>query len=820
VIASLLDEAEIFNAARRIGDRGARSLYLREVCGGNEVLIRRVEALLAVNDAPDRLLDQAAIQTPAGGDTQTGQASASANPLGFLNPSDQPGSLGRLGHYDIREVIGRGGMGIVLKAFDQKLHRVVAIKVMAPYLAVSTTAGKRFVREARSAAAIRNEHVIDLHAVEEENGLPYFVMEYVAGMSLQERLDRTGPVQLTEVLRIGMQTARGLAAAHAVGMIHRDVKPANILLENGVERVKLTDFGLARAVDDASLTVAGMIAGTPMYMSPEQARGESADPRSDLFSLGSVLYTLCTGRPPFVADTSLAVLKRICEETPRDPRETDPTIPAWLVTIISRLHAKDPADRFQSAAEVADLLAQHLVALKQTGALLHVPITGVPSSARVRRFRTGHAGLVALALGLAVIIPLCGPAIYRFATNKGEIVIETDDPDTSVTVKQDGEVVQIVDKKSGRTVTLKAGRYQLELSEGANGLTLSTDQFTLERGGKVIVKVELATPAITEVHRFKGLTDIPWAAGFCSDGRVISGGGGVVRDGQFAPGSDFTLRVWDAKSGRELKRLDGHREALLCLAVSPDGKTAISGGNESDKEGFTIRVWDLQTYKELRHFSKHTGRIVRATFLPNGRHVVSVGGPAGNGKRGEIRLWDAETGEEVRQFKGHQHEVKGVAVTSDGKHMITSGSDNLTLFWDIESGTEIRSRRMTGIKESGGCVSIARDGGLAALACWDGSILVFEVASGNRVCRLTGHKDGTGSLAITPDGRRVLSSGGDKTIRLWDVESEKEVCRMDDFQDSTGVGAISADGKEAIVFALGNTLRLVRLPPVTPAKKK
>src|SRR5439155_9528374 len=154
--------------------------------------------------------------------------------------------------------------------------------------------------------------------------------------SLEEKIERDGPLSVTEVLRIGMQAARGLAAAHAQGMVHRDVKPANILLENGVERVKLTDFGLARAVDDATLTQSGVVAGTPQYMSPEQAHGETLDARSDLFSLGSVLYALCTGRAPFRASSTMAVLKRICDDTPRDVREIDAGLPVWLSDIIRR----------------------------------------------------------------------------------------------------------------------------------------------------------------------------------------------------------------------------------------------------------------------------------------------------------------------------------------------------------------------------------------------------------------------------------------------------------------------------------------------------
>jgi hypothetical protein len=161
-----------------------------------------------------------------------------------------------------------------------------------------------------------------------------------------------------------MQTASGLAAAHAHGIVHRDIKPANILLEEGVQRVKITDFGLARAMDDASLTQSGFVAGSPLYMAPEQARGEALDHRADLFSLGSVLYTMCTGRPPFRAANTLAVLRRVSEDRPRPIRETNPEIPDWLAEVVTKLMSKEPTERFQSAAEVEDVLGQHLAQLQ------------------------------------------------------------------------------------------------------------------------------------------------------------------------------------------------------------------------------------------------------------------------------------------------------------------------------------------------------------------------------------------------------------------------------------------------------------------------
>jgi serine/threonine protein kinase len=280
--------------------------------------------------------------------------------LGFLDPSDTPGDLGKLGPYRVQEVLGKGGMGIVLKAFDPTLLRAVAIKMLAPQLATSSSARQRFAREARAAAAIRNEHVVAIHSVDEWKGLPYLVMEFIPGSSLQARIDRSAPLDLNSILRIGMQVAKGLAAAHAQGLVHRDIKPANILLENCVERVKLTDFGLARAVDDASLTQSGVVTGTPLFMAPEQARSESVDHRADLFSLGVVIYAMCTGRSPFRASTTLGVLKRVCDETHRPVREVNSDVPDWLAQIIDRLLSKDRAERYQTANEVVDVLETQL----------------------------------------------------------------------------------------------------------------------------------------------------------------------------------------------------------------------------------------------------------------------------------------------------------------------------------------------------------------------------------------------------------------------------------------------------------------------------
>jgi serine/threonine-protein kinase len=325
--------------------------------------------------------------------------------LSFLQPSDNPAGLGRLGSYEVLEVLGQGGMGVVLKAFDPTLHRPVAIKVLAAEYAANGTARKRFAREAQAVAAVIHDHVVPVHAVDAQATPPYLVMAFIPGQSLQQRIDRSGPLELKEVLRIGMQTAAGLAAAHAQGLVHRDIKPANIMLENGIERVRITDFGLARAVDDASVTQSGAVTGTPQYMAPEQAGGEAVDQRADLFALGSTLYAMCTGQAPFRGSSNLAVIRQVCDIEPTPMRALNPDVPIWLEGIVRKLHAKDPAKRLESAALVADLLEGCLAHVQQPDRHLLPPLAEelgrlVPSPTPRRRYRRWWPVAAALTLGV------------------------------------------------------------------------------------------------------------------------------------------------------------------------------------------------------------------------------------------------------------------------------------------------------------------------------------------------------------------------------------------------------------------------------------
>jgi uncharacterized protein (TIGR03067 family) len=404
-----MTERDIFLAVLDLPDSAARANYLESACAGDSARRARVEALLQAHENAGSFLAEPAIATPGPNQTAAEAASTPGGPaeiddeaLGFLSPPRRADSLGRIGHYEVLELLGRGGFGIVFRAHDEVLQRVVAVKVLAPSMAATSPARKRFLREARSSAQVRHENVVQVYAVEEQP-LPYLVMEFIPGETLQQRLDRTGPLDVPEVLRIGRQVAEGLAAAHAQGLIHRDIKPANVMIEGGAgRRVKLTDFGLARAADDASISQSGIVAGTPLYMAPEQAKGETLDSRADLFSLGSVMYAMLTGHPPFRAATTLAVLKRVAEDTPRPIREVIPEVPAWFCRIVEKLHAKDPAERFQTAREVADLLADCEVQWQAHGAVKD--FSRIPGGEAVRRRNVSRDRRLMNAAAIAIVL--------------------------------------------------------------------------------------------------------------------------------------------------------------------------------------------------------------------------------------------------------------------------------------------------------------------------------------------------------------------------------------------------------------------------------
>lgn len=359
-----MNEEEVFSKALEFDSEDERAQYLNEVCRYLPESRQNIDQLLRSHfaagdflltppsDLFETALSQHGSETGAGLPSGNGQADNSPPKLDFLAASDQVDSLGRLGVYEVSELIAHGGTGIVLRATDTKLHRTVALKVLKSSCLEWPNARADFLREARAAAAIRSDHVVTVFAVEDEHVVPFLAMEFIEGESLQQKLDREGALSIAEIIEVGSQIAAGLAVAHSQHLIHRDIKPANILIERETGRVQITDFGLARAVKESGDSPLSLMSGTPQYMSPEQAEGKPIDHRSDLFSLGSVLYALATGAPPFRSSNSLAVLRRVVEQKPLALNKARSDLPPDFVTFVERLLEKSPDNRPQSADEV------------------------------------------------------------------------------------------------------------------------------------------------------------------------------------------------------------------------------------------------------------------------------------------------------------------------------------------------------------------------------------------------------------------------------------------------------------------------------------
>ena len=471
-----------------------------------EALARRLESLPAD-------------QTRSAADDSSGEASGprtEEDVCAFLAPAREPGELGRLGDFRVLRVLGRGGMGVVFEAEDPRLGRRVAVKAMLPKVAADPNAKARFLREARAAAAVEHDHVVPIHLIAEEAGVPFLVMPFLKGESLDDRLRRDGRLPIAEVVRIGREVADGLAAAHDRGLVHRDIKPHNLWLEGPRGRVKILDFGLARPLKatgaSPEITQSGAVIGTPAYMSPEQGRGLPVDFRTDLFSLGAVLYRACTGRTPFTGPDVASILMALAADTPTDPRRLNPKVPGPLAALILRLLEKYPEHRPASAREVASLLAPAVEALPaddgprpefdfDAGETEVVPQA---TPARSPKRPRGRAGVL---VGLAAAVVLLvggGLAAYTLVvqTREGELVVEVNDRDAELRFKdgrleildQDGRAVKYTLTATDRKQTLPAGKYQVRVV-GADGVDLSTDRFEIKKGGEWKLRVTARGPA-------------------------------------------------------------------------------------------------------------------------------------------------------------------------------------------------------------------------------------------------------------------------------------------------------------------------------------
>jgi anti-sigma factor RsiW len=433
-------------------------------------------------------------------------ADRAAEVLRCLEPTDDH-SLGSIGDYDLERLIGAGSSGVVFQATDRTLKRSVALKVLRPSL--GAMARQRFIAEAQSAASIEHANVVTIYQVGESDRLAFMAMQWIPGQTLEQQLAAGKQFEESQVRTIASQIASGLQAAHKRQIIHRDIKPANIWITETDQSVKILDFGLARiSDDDPGLTATGMLAGTPNFMSPEQTKGLELDGRSDLFSLGCLIYRLLTGRLPFGAPTVLATLQAIQNHQPAALSSLRPSVGDDLNDLTMALLEKQPANRPASAQQLVALLESprpqwpiqinHYVdsaATSQLASSVKKP-TASSNGSRIFRWIATTIALAMLGFGGYFL----GPQIIRIATDQGEIVIETDDPNVQVEVLKDGKLVRVLDTKTDQSFNIKSGNYEFRASPATAGASdvsfaVTPRRLVMSRGNKQIVKVSKTSAA-------------------------------------------------------------------------------------------------------------------------------------------------------------------------------------------------------------------------------------------------------------------------------------------------------------------------------------
>jgi len=685
----------------------------------------------------------------------------------FLAPPQVPGELGQLGPYRIQAVLGAGGMGVVFRAYDPRLLRSIAMKVVRPDLVTRPGALDRLIQEAQAAAAVEHDHIVAIYSVEEHDGVPCIVMPLLRGRTLEQRMrTEPGPFPYKEVLRIGAETAMGLAGAHERGLIHRDIKPANLWLEEPLGRVKILDFGLAMLADADGPAV---IAGTPGYMAPEQVLGGPVDHRADLFALGCVLYRVASGVSPFGNARTFTTVVMAVLEKPRPLFEVNPNLPAAFAKLVDQLLEQKPDARPQSVkAVLAELEALQQGAAKRTKQISR------------RRWLFAVTGCAAgTAVGTwAIFDEAPVPPV--------DVTFEADGPALTV-VSAVNNVEQTVDGVGESTLALKPGEYELRPLKKLPNRKLYPDRIMVEAGvpqkvrvtaigevarhsshtrnvtGLAIVttgdKLAIATVSLDRTLTVWNTSDKenPKFVNLPCETHCVAASGTLVATagGNKTLPAELSVRLWDAISLRAKgDPLPGHKGIITAAALSHDGKWLITG----DK--FSVRIWDLVARTTQILEGHEHGRLFTLSFSPDGKQALS------GGEDGKAGLWDldAEKPKLHRVWDAHKDGVRGAVFLTKG--YATAGEDGLVKIWDART---FQSRELVGHEKPVMALAASKDGTRLLSGGADGTVRLWATTIGKLVVPFTGHVGPVTAVAFTPDGRQAASGGVDRTVRLWQL---------------------------------------------------
>lgn len=689
-----------------------------------------------------------------------------------------------LGDYELLEEVARGGMGVIFKARQKSLNRVVAIKMILAGTFASDEEVQRFLQEAESAAQLNHPHIVPIYETGLHEGHRYFSMGFVEGTTLAQQLEN-GPLTPRLAATIVRQVAEAVHYAHSKGVIHRDLKPSNILIDTaGAPHV--SDFGLAKRLECGSdLTGTGQILGTPSYMPPEQAAANltAMGAWSDVYSLGAVLFCAITGRPPFQASSPLDTLLQVQQQEPVSPRSLNEKIPRDLETIALKCLEKSPARRYTTALELAGELQRFLDGR---------PILARPVSRIDRTVRWCRRNPVVASLISTVILILSTATIVssRFAYSER---LQSIAATKSQTEERRQRLEALRQAKLARRHLLIS---QMNLAQAA------------WENGRIRQTVRLLDLSRPEMQTDDPATDLRgfewyyWDRWCHSDLMTFEGHTGDVEgltyslDGKriASASADQTVRIWDAVTGRTQSVFREHREPVYCTAFHPQGEMMASAGERS------VMIWQAVDGQVLHTLKGHSDRITSIDFSPDGRWLIS------GSWDDTVKLWDLRSGFEVKTFSGHTSEVWSVAFSPDGHRIASASADHTVNLWDVETGQVVHS--MTGHSDRVMSLAFSPDGQRLVSGGRDFSLIVWDAVHGIPLRTLKGHVDRVTNVAFSPDGRRIASSSRDQMIRTWDTESGAELLILRGHADRVTGVAFSPDGQTLASSSWDHTIKL------------
>lgn len=783
----------------------------------------------------------AASSAPTAGSTA---ATPSANKPPRATSAAEKGSPARgsnagrmFGKYELLQEIARGGMGIVYKARQTSLNRIVAIKMILGDRVAEPTEIRRLYTEAETAAKLSHANIVAIHEVGEHEGRHYFSMDYVEGRCLAE-LTRGGPMPVSWGARCVRKLASAIHYAHEQGVLHRDLKPSNILIDSTGEP-HITDFGVAKQLDKTSnASTLGHVIGTPSYMPPEQASGRKdlTGPHSDVYSLGAILYELLTGRPPFQAASTIDIFLLVQKAEPLPPMLLNPRVPRDLQTICLKCLAKDPKKRYATAKKLAEDLERFI----HGEAILARPTPWWEKAWKWARRKPAVAALAAFSCLAVLCLSTLGVWYHTQLDDSHRELLAA-----HALAQQERQAAE--EQKANALREQAEAQRQRQIAESQRQLALDREltarrhlyamhmlqvQQAWETGdmGRVIELLELQRPQVGqtdlrgfewyyywklchgEIATLRGHRRSVTGLAYAPDGRTLVTGssdgtvqlwntqtnqplktllgqpGGVeciavTTDGKWfaAGGADGTVILWDARTAQVAGSIDAHTGAVRCLAFSENGRRLVTGGDDQ-----SVRVWDVERRQRIQEWHGHQDRVCVAKFAPAGEYVVSSCGG------GTIKLWRMGVEREVVTLVGHEGAVTALDFAHDTSTLVSGSVDGTIRLWDLHKGIP----RLTIKVRRGPITSIAvsKNGQTLAVGTARQVLTLLDTATWKEISALYGHVGPVTDVAFSPAGSTIASASHDGTVKIWDQSPQKASAKYDDHHGEATSVVFSPDG--------------------------